>query len=255
VAPWHARTKASDTGPPPSRSASTAAVAAGDSGASRIDVTRGPARSAPPVRVAASSSTGKLSSRFGRNSRNRADAPSDQCRSSTTSSCGRCSASAATSQYSLWRTPNDASGSAEASGSTTGPASAAAPASVRLRVPADIPRSRGSKSWRTTPQAYDSSSSDPRPTAVAKPRSLAASRTCPRTLVFPRPAAPSRITVAPRPPAAALSASRMTASSCSRSWSRTNIWDRESMAARRRPQRRSHHLVAESEAGFQLARR
>ena len=64
---------------------------------------------------------------------NRTEAPSAQCRSSTTSSCGRPAASAATSQYRPWRTPNDGSaspGGAAPSGNTIGAASAAAPANA-----------------------------------------------------------------------------------------------------------------------------
>ena len=140
-----------------------------DSGASSIDVTNGAPRRAPSAdaagRCAASSNAGTASSRFVKNSRNRTEAPSAQCRSSTISSCGRCAASPATSQYRPCSTPNDASASTagrEASGNTTGPASAAAPASARLRADADMPRNRGSNSWRTTPHAYATSRSDPR---------------------------------------------------------------------------------------------
>ena len=102
---------------------------------------------------------------------NRTEAPSAQCRSSTTSSCGRPAASAATSQYRPWRTPKDGSaspGGAAPSDHTIGAASAAAPAKARPRASPDMPRSRGSSSCRTTPHAYARSNSDPRAPATAK---------------------------------------------------------------------------------------
>ena len=77
---------------------------------------------------------------------NRTEAPSAQCRSSTTSSCGRPAASDATSQYRPWRTPKDGSaspGGAAPSDHTIGAASAAAPAkrtAARLARHAAQPR-------------------------------------------------------------------------------------------------------------------
>ena len=109
---------------------------------------------------------------------NRTEAPSAQCKSSTTSNCGRPAASAATSQYRPWRTPNEGSaspGGAAPSGNTIGAASAAAPVNVRPRSSPDMPRSLGSSSCRTTPHAYARSNSDPRAPATAKLRARAVS--------------------------------------------------------------------------------
>jgi hypothetical protein len=96
-------------------------------------------------------------------------------------------------------------------------ASAAAPPSVRLRAAADMPRKRGSNSWRTTPHAYATSRSEPRALATATLRACAASRASSRRLVFPIPAGPSSATTCPRPATASSSASTMTLDSGSRS--------------------------------------
>ncbi len=56
---------------------------------------------------------------------------------------------------------------------------------------ADMPRNRGSNSWRVTPHAYASSRSDPRALATATLRARAASPASSSRLVFPIPAGPS----------------------------------------------------------------
>jgi hypothetical protein len=173
------------------------------------------------------------SMRFARNSTNRTEAPSAQCRSSTTSSCGRPAASAATSQYRPWSTPKDRSaspGGTAPSGNTIGAASAAAPANVRSRAPPDMPRSLGSSNCRITPQAYARSNSDPRAPAMAKLRACAASRAETRRLVFPIPAGPSTTTTRPAPAATSSSAVEITPRSRSRSWSSPIIPGGECMA-------------------------
>ena len=173
---------------------------------------------------------------------NRTEAPSAQCKSSTTSSCGRPAASAATSQYRPWRTPNDGSaspGGAAPSGNTIGAASAAAPANAG-RAPRPTCRAAAAPAAAAPPPTRTRA-----PTRTREPPqrrsclACAASRADTRRLVLPIPAGPSTTTTRPAPAATSSTAPEITPRSRSRSWSRPIMPGRESMAAHARSARRA----------------